>query len=406
MYSKPRHISKLKYHLSILLLIGLNVTIYTYSNIIHIGGIATIYGLIFSFILLLFVIKDLLPIQSEVLLHFLWIGLSILVSLKTLANVTGYGESIFSIVQVGFLILIVSKTTIMLGKPSPVFISIIIIAFIFSLVTAIKGDMGLIFIGHQRVYDPNEYAYVQFLGVASLVYFLYASKGIKRNVIFILIAMMVVFIVLAASRKAFASLVAFVILFLLFRPISVNKKHVWLIIAFMTIFIVYSGWQFIAETTLLGERCRPIFMKGLLQAEETRLMMYEVGLDIFKLNPFFGSGVGQYSCITGLYSHSDYTDVFVSTGFIGGILYFSFHCILWLRFCRIHSMTKDPKIIYEMDFFKALLISIMLIALGREMSQSKITWTLYASMAGYAYYIEKRILYKAALKSKRNYTKL
>ena len=59
-----------------------------------------------------------------------------------------------------------------------------------------------------------------------------------------------------------------------------------------------------------------------------------------------------------------------------------------------------------MDCFKALLISIMLIALGRGMVQDKITWILYASMAGYAYYIENMILSKAAFKSKQNYTKL
>jgi O-antigen ligase len=59
----------------------------------------------------------------------------------------------------------------------------------------------------------------------------------------------------------------------------------------------------------------------------TRFDMISTGLQYFIQKPFFGYGLGNYRFISGYntYSHNNYTELLVSFGLFGTVLYYSMH---------------------------------------------------------------------------------
>ena len=57
-------------------------------------------------------------------------------------------------------------------------------------------------------------------------------------------------------------------------------------------------------------------------------------------------------------------------------------------------MTNDPYFLYIIGFFKAAIITILLVAFGRPNITSKLTWLFLASAIGFSWSIEHAILSK------------
>jgi O-antigen ligase len=118
---------------------------------------------------------------------------------------------------------------------------------------------------------------------------------------------------------------------------------------------------------------------------------------MIRKHPVLGVGLGQFRTLSssGLYSHSDYIEVAANTGIIGFALYFSIYVVLWLRLNRIKRKTDDPHLLYIIGFFKAAIITILLVAFGRPNITSKLTWIFMAGAIGYSWSIERAFLMKA-----------
>ncbi|MEJ2636988.1 MAG: hypothetical protein P8184_17085 [Calditrichia bacterium] len=71
------------------------------------------------------------------------------------------------------------------------------------------------------------------------------------------------------------------------------------------------------------------------------------------------------------------------------MLYFSFYLILWRRLLRLRSKTTDLKLIYEIGFFRAAILTILLLGFTKPNITSKITWIFLAGAAGYTWIMER-----------------
>jgi O-antigen ligase len=158
---------------------------------------------------------------------------------------------------------------------------------------------------------------------------------------------------------------------------------------------VYATTDYVISQTYLGKRVHNLWAYG--SGTASRIELYQEGFDMIRKHPVLGVGLGQFRTLSssGLYSHSDYIEVAANTGIIGFALYFSIYVVLWLRLNRIKRKTDDPHLLYIIGFFKAAIITILLVAFGRPNITSKLTWIFMAGAIGYSWSIERAFLMKA-----------
>jgi len=139
----------------------------------------------------------------------------------------------------------------------------------------------------------------------------------------------------------------------------------------------------------LGQRLKEGF-ESRTTSDSSRIYFYQKGFELIVTNPFTGVGLGHFSIVseTGTYSHSNYTEVFVSTGFPGGILYFLIYMTLWLRLRRLGKLSIPPNAMALVNTGKAFLLVRMASDLAQVSYFSKINWILLAILIGWAYFYE------------------
>ena len=64
-----------------------------------------------------------------------------------------------------------------------------------------------------------------------------------------------------------------------------------------------------------------------------RLFLIEKGLILFKSNPIFGCGLGQFSSAsgTGLYAHNEFIEILATTGLVGLACYYGSYILILKR---------------------------------------------------------------------------
>jgi O-antigen ligase len=90
-----------------------------------------------------------------------------------------------------------------------------------------------------------------------------------------------------------------------------------------------------------------------------------------------------------LYSHSDYIEVLSTTGFVGFILYFSIYFMLWRRLSGRLAWSTDRDTVYNTGFSKAVLLCILVLALGIPHFLEVTSMSLLAVLVGQAAYFQR-----------------
>lgn len=195
---------------------------------------------------------------------------------------------------------------------------ILIMAFLSSGSLILRGDnsFGI---------NPNSQA------VFNACIIVYLLVGRKNKLQYTLLFYLLLFCVLAGTRKAFMVIfTGYIVYLLLNNPTKILKN-----LFFITIFCLLIYWllfnvPFFYEH--IGIRFETLF--DLLQggegasSEKTRANFIEDGLYLFRQRPIKGYGLGFFESVHGTYSHNNYIELLVSLGYPGLIGYYCMHLYL------------------------------------------------------------------------------
>ena len=184
-------------------------------------------------------------------------------------------------------------------------------------------------VGETIGYNPNTIGLVLSLS-SVLSFYLFNQK--RKNVYLFVMVVLGVASLFSGSRKAFAILIIGV--FLLSIVSASNKKQFFISIiigVLLLSLLLYLTLKWEPLYQVIGKRVESL-VQGLDggttdSSTSTRFDMISTGLQYFIQKPFFGYGLGNYRFISGYntYSHNNYTELLVSFGLFGTVLYYSMH---------------------------------------------------------------------------------
>ena len=241
--------------------------------------------------------------------------------------------------------------------------------------------------GDETPWNPNTFGVVMLTGVFALAH-LWGVPRLRflRPVIPFLVLALAFSLLSSASRKSFLSLLTFGLLWLWFCYLRQRLRSPLALL--MAACILGGGYiltNYALENSRLGLR---LGNTGEDSGDQSRLSMYEALPVLLKQNPIAGVGLGNFGvrahAITGsyAYSHSDYVEVFATTGLIGGLLYFPLYFIWWRRLARISKITEHPEVRYHVQVFQAILVTMILLAFGIPHFMQTEQWYWMAAMMG------------------------
>ena len=380
------------------LLLPFIVAMLTLSYLEGLSKIVVLYGLIISFLFLIYFIYNRLSMPPEVVVYFGWIIWSI-GGLSSAVDMDLYLQTLKTVIQIGILIFLVASITALRRNLSTAMLAIMIGGTIVAISTFYTGEFQEIPSINAKARaagmteNANEFAYVLlFVAIASAYFAKRKSSLWWRFFIVAASLMSFVGILYSGSRKGFLSLLVFIFLWWLFcreRRAAANPLKGMLIL-FLLLGGIYLCVDYVISDTYLGQRLQDLDNSG----DENRLQMYKDGFEMIVSHPIFGVGLNNYKVFStsGLYSHSDYIEVASNTGLIGFILYFSIYFIVWSRLNQLKRLTCDPQISYTVGLFKASIITMLLVGFGRPNINSKLTWIFLASAIGYSWATRRFLL--------------
>ena len=199
-------------------------------------------------------------------------------------------------------------------------------------------------------------------------------------------------VVLSASRGAFLTLIATVVLWSFLCLIgSARFKLTAVIGAVLLLILSYWVYQFIVHETYMGTR----YTKALGMEDgstQERANLFVIGLHVIGANPLFGCGLGQFNVVsgTGLYAHNDLMEVLVATGVPGFLLYYSVYWMAWRRLTWSLRYLGDPQLRYRINAARvALLILLISGSTSRPIFISQDTMFILGIVVGMAHWAER-----------------
>lgn len=210
-------------------------------------------------------------------------------------------------------------------------------------------------------FQPNMLGGIALFNIMGMSYLIYKSKSkFAVFLYFIMIVLSYYLMLLAISRSSMilGLIPVSVILFYLYSKKEYRKVIVstLLIITILLIyFIDLDHFMNILNNVL--ERLSGLFSSDLRHKDDStleRMKLLHMAIEIYKNNPFFGTGLDTMRVLLfdGLYSHNNYVEILASIGPIGLILYYSIHIVV------------IKKILLVRDFWlKVILLSNILVIL-------------------------------------------
>ncbi len=274
---------------------------------------------------------------------------------------------------------------------------IIIITFIVSVPTYIHPEQySLMGRAMATFNNPNLYGYILLVSIISCVRLGLSSSHITISIFCICACMFFTYMLIeTASRKAFISL--FISLFMLsYMHIRTSPKNN-RIISIITI-IIFTSVIVTTSITLLNKSSKGYRINNLLTAitsknidkaegsDRGRLTLYQTGFKSLLRNPL-GIGLDNFRNLKiqqanqnkiGTYSHSNYIEVAVSTGFLGFIVYYSFYASILHRLYSLRKikLSRNDQSLYDISL--CLIILTLIYDFAMVSYYEKITWLVLA----------------------------
>lgn len=242
--------------------------------------------------------------------------------------------------------------------------------------------------------NANSFSFMMVISVLLLLFYFknYASIFVKILVT-LLILVCSSLVIGSGSRTGLVTLIMSmpVWVFFSYRK-EIFKKPIFLI---FTIIITLGFISFViykTKGTYLNQR----WDEGLstLQGETgdnssmQRLNFIKMGLGLIVSNPITGIGLNNFITIAGKYSHNDFIEIFVSTGLIGGFLYYSLYLIWWVRLSKIGKFEIDKYTECLIAFSKSFIIISLVSGMAHISYYDKTHWIFKAILIGWAYHQE------------------
>jgi O-antigen ligase len=216
-----------------------------------------------------------------------------------------------------------------------------------------------------EVGNPNTLALLMYLGIILCLYFW--KKGLVYKILIIAyIPLALTNIALSGSRKSFIGTAIFIFLFIISSLLPLIKKQnifrilIILIILVIVAIVLYNWFAPLYQNSILFNR-----LNNLTESDKSttvRLQMYKEAFILFKEYPLFGVGYDnfRYYSVFKTYSHSTYSEVLVSSGIIGALIYFSIYISTMYKLIKLYVRRfKNNLSVY----IEALLLSYMITGL-------------------------------------------
>lgn len=173
------------------------------------------------------------------------------------------------------------------------------------------------------------------LGVILILFYILKKKS---YISIILIITFVATILLSGSKR---SLIILIVVFPIMFLFSKSGKHLikgFIYASVLTSILIYLIFNVGYFYNVIGQRLME-FLLSIFTGDDNsistndRINMIRIGFRLFTENPVFGWGTGTYSVVSGLdrYSHNNYIEVLVGTGFFGFAIYYSFLVYILMR---------------------------------------------------------------------------
>lgn len=199
-------------------------------------------------------------------------------------------------------------------------------------------------------------------------------------------------VVLSASRGAFVTLIAIVLLWPTMCLVGASRFKLKTIVgAIVLLFLAYEVYQFIVQETYMGVRYTTAtrMEDG---STQTRFELVMTGFRLFAQNPIFGCGLGQFGAAsgTGLYAHNEVAEIAGTLGLPGLLLYYSVYGIAWRRLTSSLRFLHDPLIRYRINIARmSLLILLISGTLTRPNFFAQNTMFLLGMAVGMSHWAER-----------------
>lgn len=380
------------------LLVPFVIGLMTLSHLATFSRLMGLYGIVLTWMFLIYFLNRRLKLQPEIIIYFVWIVWSLWGALYAVKPEL-FAQQLMTIIQMGILMFLIAGIIAERINLNKLMIAIAlggVLVLISSLTTeelshAASMDAHVRAVGLTN--NANSFAYhLVFVVIAACYFWQDKLSLLRRSLLIATIGMAILGTIYSGSRKAFLGLMVFFVLLFLFSHAKkiFRKPVVNLAVAFLLLGSLYVAIDFTLSKTYLGERFQ---YQKVSEGSSTRMEMYNAGLKMIRSHPLVGVGLDNYRVISGFYtySHSDFIEVAANTGLIGFMLYFSIYYLLWRRLQRIKSRTRDPRTQHIISLLKSSLITILLIALGRPNITSKLTWLFLAGAIGYSWALERRL---------------
>lgn len=199
-------------------------------------------------------------------------------------------------------------------------------------------------------------------------------------------------VVLSASRGAFISSI---ILVVLWAPLCLIVGSRYKFLAFLgAVFVLCLGYwtyELIVQDTYMGTRfTQASHLED--NSSQTRLELVFMGWQLFKENPMWGCGVGQFGVASGrgLNAHSEVVEIAATTGVPGLILYYSVFILAWKRLSRSFRALAGRRERYRINIARIALLTLVVSGgLTRPNFISQNTMFMLGVVVGVAHWAER-----------------
>ena len=131
-----------------------------------------------------------------------------------------------------------------------------------------------------------------------------------------------------------------------------------------------------------------------------RIMMYEVALNTSLENPVFGIGLNNFREVRpvqafaskiGSYSHSNYLELLVSTGFLGMVFYVSIYGAIICKLYRLRSAVLHRELVGDYAIALSLVMMYVMFDFAMVSYAEKLSWFILTGVIAEVYIIQVRM---------------
>ncbi|MBI9069801.1 MAG: O-antigen ligase family protein [Salinivirgaceae bacterium] len=243
--------------------------------------------------------------------------------------------------------------------------------------------------------NANGYGRVALFGMIAFV-ILICTKRLRTFKIIFISAIFVLFycILRSGSRQCLlGSVLFFGSLYLYFFFNYLRKKFLTVsLISILLIIVMVVGAFFVKEMNIFDRfrRVAEWSLSGDIVGEQSvtgRVYLIQSALNKFPDNPIAGIGIGHATDVLGIVTHNNYTEVLLTTGLVGFVLYYSVYFILFAKLSFLKRKLKKNKSVNEKTIFFVVWITFFVFLLLELFSVSymeKNHWLWMALMIGYS----------------------